>query len=284
MGNVRRGAAVSAVRGRRARHAGADHRAHGARARHRHRSRTAAPRPATTRCASRSRCARWRPSSRCWRRCATRPSSARTSSTTCSSRSLPVPPYRRRVLRQPRPVGRDHRRHGDADLHRQHPRRRLGADARCVHAAARRRDATRSRFEQGRPVALDGARCSAGRAHRGARDAGARPSASAAASTSATPSSAPRAASPSRRPAAEVLLTAHRELEKLVLTGAPAAHQGAARAALRRPGARGPAARSGVPRHRGAAAVLAGARHRRGARAAAARQRCSSKASSRPTR
>ena len=73
-------------------------------------------------------------------------------------------------------------------------------------------------------------------------------------------------------PAAEVLLTAHRELEKLVLTGAPAAHQGTGRAALRRPGARGPAARPGVPRHRGAAAVLAGARDRRCARAAADRQ------------
>ena len=52
-------------------------------------------------------------------------------------------------------------------------------------------------------------------------------------------------------PAAEVLLTAHRELEKLVLIGATGAHQGHARRALRRPRARGPAPRSGVPRHRG---------------------------------
>src|SRR5690606_36235771 len=52
---------------------------------------------------------------------------------------------------------------------------------------------------------------------------------------------------------------------------APAAHQGPRRRALWRPGARRPAARSGVPRHRGAAAVLPGTRHRRSARAAASR-------------
>ena len=62
-------------------------------------------------------------------------------------------------------------------------------------------------------------------------------------------------------PAAEVLLTAHRELEKLVLTARQQRIKETGGAALRRSGARGPAARSGVPRHRGAAAVLAGARH-----------------------
>ena len=47
---------------------------------------------------------------------------------------------------------------------------------------------------------------------------------------------------------------------------APAAHQGFACRPLWRLGARRPAAGSGVPRHRSAAAVVAGARHRQGAR------------------
>ena len=50
------------------------------------------------------------------------------------------------------------------------------------------------------------------------------------------------------------------------------AHQGIRRAALRRPRARGTASRSRVPRHRGPARVLAGARDRRGERAAASRR------------
>ena len=65
-------------------------------------------------------------------------------------------------------------------------------------------------------------------------------------------------------PAAEVLLTAHRELEKLVLTGKQARIKESGRAALRRFGARGAALGSGVPRHRSAARVLPGARQRRG--------------------
>ena len=70
-------------------------------------------------------------------------------------------------------------------------------------------------------------------------------------------------------PAAETLLTAHRELEKLVLTARQQRIKELRRPALRRPRARGTAARSGMPRHRGAAAVLAAARHGRRARAVA---------------
>ena len=85
-------------------------------------------------------------------------------------------------------------------------------------------------------------------------------------------------------PAAEVLLAAHRELEKLVLTGRQQRVKELRGPALRRPGARGPAARSGVPRHRGAARVLAAAGERSGARAAADWQPSSSKEWSRPSR
>ncbi len=73
-------------------------------------------------------------------------------------------------------------------------------------------------------------------------------------------------------PAAEVLLTAHRELEKLVLTGRQQRIKELAGFALRGPGARRSAARPGVPRHRGAAALVAGARHGRGPSAPADRQ------------
>ena len=75
--------ALSAVRRRRARHAGADHGAHGARARHEQdrawlhcrRQRSGA---------LRSRAAHaWRRIWRCWRRYAIGPSAVRTSSTTC---------------------------------------------------------------------------------------------------------------------------------------------------------------------------------------------------------
>ena len=67
-------------------------------------------------------------------------------------------------------------------------------------------------------------------------------------------------------PAAETLLTAHRELEKLVLTP----RQQRIKDSLAGPYGdwvhEGQLARSGVPRHRGAAAVIAGARHGQGPR------------------
>ena len=145
--------ALSAVRRRRARHAGADHRAHGARSSAPTWSRTAARPRATTRCASKWRCARSRRTSRCSRRCATRRSSAQEELDYLSARGLPVPPYGAALFGQSRPVGRDHRRQGDADLRGQHPRERLGADARRVRRSRARAAAPRaSRFEQGVPV------------------------------------------------------------------------------------------------------------------------------------
>ena len=103
--------ALSAVRRRRARHAGADHRPHGARARHRHdraRLHRRRQRPGALRSgAAHARAASWR----CSRRCATTPSSARRSSSTCSSAEAAGAAVRRGLLDQPRPVGRHHRRH-----------------------------------------------------------------------------------------------------------------------------------------------------------------------------
>ena len=244
--------ALSAVRGRRARHAGADHRAHGAQARHQHRSRTAAPPPATTRCASKWRCARSRRSSKCSRRCATRRSSARRSSTTCRSATCRCRRSARRT-----PINRglwgvtiggketltsagsipDHAwvLSKDAFTNPRAPRahtHRLRAGP-CRSGSTARRSSPSQLIEQ-----LEDARRAFGIGrgiHLGDTIIGTKG----------------RVAF--EAPAAEMLLTAHRELEKLVLTAAPAAHQGTGRAALRRPGARRPAAGSGVPRHRGAA-------------------------------
>ena len=181
-------------------------------------------------------------------------------------RNLPVPPHRRGVLDQSRPVGRDHRRQGDADLVGQHSRQRVGAVEGCVHESAQRRSATSSRSRRAGRSKLDGKALSpvelietleslggavrhrprhpSGRHHhrhqgpRGVRSAGG--------------GNAAHRASRAREARAHA---------------APAAHQGTGRAALRRPRARRPAAGPGVPRHRSAAAVLAGARHRRCARA-----------------
>ena len=274
MGNVRRGAAVSAVRRRRARHAGADHRAHGARARHRHRSRTAAPRPATTRCASKSRCARWRRSSRCSRRCATRRSSARTSSTTCSSAACRCRRIGAAYSDQPRPVGRDHRRQGDArPPPAASPSSAWVLSTRRVHAIRARRERHTLDFEQGRPVgarrrALVAGGSSSRRSRRSAAPFGIGRGIHLGDTIIGTKGRVAFEA-----PAAEVLLTAHRELEKLVLTGAPAAHQGAR---WRSPTAtwctRASCSTRCAATSRRCSLSLAGARHRRGARAAAARQ------------
>jgi argininosuccinate synthase len=128
------------------------------------------------------------------------------------------------------------------------PRTRLGADAPAPSTnAAARRSGTRSASKRGIP----GARSTASaidpvaliERRRGARRAG---SASAVASTSATPSSAPRAASPSRRRPPRSCSTAHRELEKLVLSARQARLKDSLAGHLRRPGPRGPAPGPGV--------------------------------------
>ena len=207
------------------------------------RSRTAAPAPATTRCASRSRCARSRPSSRSWRRSAT-------SRTRAPRRS---PPRRRAGCRCP-PRGAAYSVNrglwgatiGGRETHDSGeplPEDGVGADPRRLRRAARRPSATGSAFERGVPSAWDGealdpvalierleaaaAPFGIGRGiHLGDTILGIKG----------------RVAF--EAPAAEVLLTAHRELEKLVLTGAPAAAQGLGRRRLRRLGARGPAPRA----------------------------------------
>ena len=218
MGNVRRGAALPAVRRRRARHAGADHRAHGARARLATPSRTAAPRPATTRCASRSRCAPWPPTSRCWRRCATRPSGARTSSTTCRRAACRVPPTGAKYSVNRGLWGVTIGGTRDPHLLRQHPRGGLDPDARRVHAAARARSATRCASQQGRPVALDG-RALEPVALIEALEALAAPYGIGRGIHLGDTIIGTKGRVAFEAPAAEVLLSAHRELEKLVLTG-----------------------------------------------------------------
>ena len=126
--------ALSAVRRRRARDAGADHRAHGAQARqqhdrarlHRRRQRPGALRSGAAHAGAGSGGARAgaRPRLQAQR-------GARVPAAALAAGAA----VRRRLFDQPRPVGRDHRRQGNPDLQRQHSRRRLGADARCFQQA-----------------------------------------------------------------------------------------------------------------------------------------------------
>ena len=140
----------------------------------------------------------------------------------------------------------------------------LSKDAFTQSARSRRR--TRIAFEKGRPVGLDGKALSPVEVDRTARNAR-----RAVRHRPRHPSRRHhhRHQGPRRVRSAGRRNAAHRasRAREARAHAAPAAHQGTGRAALRRPGARRPAARSGVPRHRGAAALLAGARHRRGARA-----------------
>ena len=189
--------ALPAVRRRRARHAGADHRPHGPRARLRHgraRLHRGRQRPGALR--SRAAHARSGPA-RCSRRCATRPSSGRTSSTTCSARGLPLPPSGAKY-----------------SVNRGLWGVTIGGKETLTSAGSIPDDAwvlTRDAFAQPRPPERHAARVPPG-TPAGARWQGRfarwrssrrsrrlpHPSASAAAFTSATPSSAPRGASPSR--------------------------------------------------------------------------------------
>ena len=70
---------------------------------------------------------------------------------------------RRRVLRESRPVGRDHRRQGNADVRRQHSGSRLGAVEGRVQRAAGAETHTIG-FERGVPSSLDGAAARSGAA------------------------------------------------------------------------------------------------------------------------
>ncbi len=127
-----------------------------------------------------------------------RPSSAPSSSPTSKAHGLPVPPHRRRLLHQPRPLGRHDRRARDADVRGQHPGIRLGAVPARLRRAARAAADSRSRSNTASRSRSTARRWTRSRSSRPSRRPPAR-SASAAASTSATRSSAPRAASPSRR-------------------------------------------------------------------------------------
>ena len=199
MGNVRRGQLYPLVRRRRARDAGADDRAHGAarlgttsiahgctaagndQVRFEVALRTLAPRTRDHRAGARPRV---QASGRTRVPAGTQPAGAA---------------VRRRLLDQSRPVGRDDRRQGDADLDGQHSRERLGALAATRSPAARAGSAiTGSASSAGRAGASrrrgDDARASSSDSRRSPVR-----TASAAASTSATRSSAPRAGSLSRR-------------------------------------------------------------------------------------
>ena len=261
---------VSAVRGRRAGAAGANHRANGPHARDRDggawlHGRRQRPGPLRSRAAHagagpRDHCAGARP------RLQAR-GAAQVSRGAPAARAA----VRRRLLGEPRTVGRHHRRQGNAHLRRQHSGRRLGAVERRLHesaapGAARHRLRGRHPGDARRSPALAGgdhrAAGSAGRPlrhrtrhpprrhgdrHQGAggvRGAGRR--------------------SPADGPSGTREAGAHRQA---------VAHQGHRGPALRRPGARRPASGPGVPRHRGAAGFLPGARHGRGARAVPAGRR-----------
>ena len=275
--------ALSAVRRRRARHAGADHRAHGARARLATRSRTAAPRPATTRCASRWRCARSRRTSRCSRRCATRPSSARRSSTTCSSAACRCRPAARAYSINRGLWG--------VTIGGQETLTSAGSIpeeawllTRDAFTQPRAPSATCSAFEQGRPVALDGKPLLRRWRIIEALEALAAPFGIGRGIHLGDTIIGTKGRVAFEAPAAEVLLSAHRELEKLVLT----ARQQRIKELVAQP--YGDLVHEGQlldPVCRDIEALLlslAAARHRRRAPAAAAPAVCSSRASSRRSR
>ena len=140
MGNVRRGQLYPLVRRCRTRDAGpnagarraAAWHAHARAWLHRRRQRSGALRSGAAHARSGARSARARSGSRV--QAAGR---ARVSAETRPARAA----LRRGVFDQSRPLGRDHRRQGDAHLRRQHSRERLGAVARRVHEAARVGDA-----------------------------------------------------------------------------------------------------------------------------------------------
>ena len=182
------------------------------------RSRTARPPPATTRCASRSRCARWRRSWRSSRRSATSGFSREARGRATSAGTASAWPAARAAYSVNQGLwgctigGRE-----TNDTIEPLPesawvltarRVRHPAGAGVATARLRARRAGLARRRAARP----------GGADRGAQRAGPAPTASAAASTSATRSSGSRGGSPSRRRRPRVLIAAHRELEKLVLT------------------------------------------------------------------
>ena len=189
--------ALSAVRGRGARDAGADDRAHGAQARHEHdRARLHGRRQRPG--ALRSRDAHARAGSRSDRARARQGVQAPGRARVPAEAQPAGAAVRRRVLDQSRPVGRHHRRQGNAHFRGQHPRYRLGAVEGRVHESEARRSGTSSRSRRAARSARRQGDVARSRSSSSSKR-WARRSASAAAFTSATPSSAPRAAWRSKR-------------------------------------------------------------------------------------
>ena len=186
------------------------------------------------------------------------------------------------VLRQPRPVGRDDRRKGDLELPGEHSGVRLGAHARRLRSAARAR-APHDRLRIRRAVLARPRADVAGRVDRASRIDGR--------AVRHRPRHPPgrhdhRLQGPRRVRGAGRRAAAHRtprarEARAVCATGA---HQGPARRDLWRSRPRGPAPRSGVPRHRGGVhAPHSGASRARSTSCCDA-ARPSSRASNRPTR
>jgi hypothetical protein len=112
----------------------------------------------------------WRRNSRSSRRCATARSSAGTAEVSARP-PIADPAVRRRLLGESRPLGRDDRRQGNADLGRQHSRERLGAleamPSRAAHPSATR-SASNAAFRRA-STALRSRRSRSSRRSRGSR-------------------------------------------------------------------------------------------------------------------
>ena len=126
---------------------------------------------------------------------------------------------RRRVLGQPRPVGRHHRRQGNAHLRRAASRMRPGCSPATRSANRAAPSATCSPFARAGRSALDGEGARRRRGHRGARSGSAAPFGIGRGIHLGDTIIGTKGRVAFEAPAAEVLLSAHRELEKLVLTG-----------------------------------------------------------------
>ena len=124
---------------------------------------------------------------------------------------------RRRVFDQSRPLGRDDWRQGDADLRRQHSRLAPGCCRRTRSRIRARRRSTPFDFEKGRPVGLDGKTMSAVEVVEQLETLGA-PYGIGRGIHLGDTIIGTKGRVAFEAPAAETLLTAHRELEKLVLT------------------------------------------------------------------
>ena len=156
------------------------------------------------------------------------------------------------VLDEPRPLGRHDRRHGDARLERQYSRIGVGAlGRRAREAAGVQRDRDRVR-RAACPSASTASGSTPWRSSRSSKTVGARYGIGRGIHLGDTIIGT-KGRVAFEAPAAEILISAHRELEKLTLLGTQAHGEGAREPGLRPAHPRGQAARPRVPRHRGAA-------------------------------